>query len=1150
MVNISNLNMIKFSRFLLAFIIISAIGQNSIAQVNSVTFGKNRLQYKKFKWQYYQSENFNVYFNEGGQELAKYVLQVAEKELPQIETATEYSLQRRANIILYNHYADMKQTNIGLETISFNTGGFTKLVNNKMVIYFDANHYNLRRQVRQGIADVITKNLLFGDDIGEIAGNQNLLDLPKWLTDGYVAYIGENWSTDLDDDLRSEVLSGNYSRFSSFAHNRPLLAGHAFWYFIEEKYKKENVTYLLYLMRTYKSVNKASVQVTKKKFKDLLVEFMEYSDDKYGNDVFRRKQYPKGSIVEGFDINKRLNYYRINANPNKKDNSYVLTRFKKGIVSVIYNDGYDDKTLLRYGIRTYEEEMNPNYPMMAWDPKGTRIAVLYAQEGRLKMFVYDLMHNYKSEKLDLTDKFDQVQDIKFMFNDRTFLVSAVKDGHTDIYTYNIDKDKVQKITNDVYDDLDASFVAFPGKTGILFASNRPNAYAKGGDTSIPSNQRYNVFMITDFGDKPELNQITQLTNLKYGNARFPMQYNNNHFTFVSDENGIGNRYAGFFTSTKLGLDTLVLIGDDILRNPSQSLIDSTLRANSKSQPDSVAVVSVTSDSAYTFPLSNYPSSIAETRIAGDNNQVTEVTRQSDEKIVYKLKIDENTLRRRNISAPPTTYSKKLMRESERTKVDAAKAQNAGSEKAGQAPKKQEDNLFQNEFENTGDTAKAVSVGQPKPAETDDENVLTKAKVYPYKPLKFSADFGSAGVNSTLLINRYEPYMGGTGPIRLNSSTPLNGLVQIGASDLMEDIRINGAYKLGTNLKDNEWYVNFQNLKRRIDWGLSFYRNVQGVGFTDGTTNYPGKMKTNIYQGNISYPFDEARSVRLTSAIRSDRYVLSSIDWNSAQVESFKNLFSTNKLEYIYDNSQNVATNIWNGLRYKVYAEWNTQINKGQTANKPYTYNVGFDGRYYYPIFRNLIWAGRAAGDFSFGNQKICYFLGGVDGWLMFGPNIKLDKNGNQRYRYFNETNKPANDVEYMFQSLAVNMRGYVQNIASGNNYVVLNSEFRMPVWSTLFDRTVNNAFLNNLQIIQFTDFGTAWNGDITNIKRPVQSFTNTAGSVVVRKKAGGIGPFAGGYGFGVRSSLLGYFVKYDVSWPMSGIFKGRPQMYLALGLDF
>ena len=52
------------------------------AQVSSVEFGKNRVQFKKFKWQYYQTTNFNLYFNQGGQEIAKYVAQVAEQELP------------------------------------------------------------------------------------------------------------------------------------------------------------------------------------------------------------------------------------------------------------------------------------------------------------------------------------------------------------------------------------------------------------------------------------------------------------------------------------------------------------------------------------------------------------------------------------------------------------------------------------------------------------------------------------------------------------------------------------------------------------------------------------------------------------------------------------------------------------------------------------------------------------------------------------------------------------------------------------------------------------------------------------------------------------------------------------------------------------
>ncbi|MEI9811037.1 MAG: hypothetical protein WDO16_25890 [Bacteroidota bacterium] len=52
--------------------------------------------------------------------------------------------------------------------------------------------------------------------------------------------------------------------------------------------------------------------------------------------------------------------------------------------------------------------------------------------------------------------------------------------------------------------------------------------------------------MVDNWNKSEFKQISQLSALKYGNARYPSQYNTSHFTFVSDENGVNNRYAGFF----------------------------------------------------------------------------------------------------------------------------------------------------------------------------------------------------------------------------------------------------------------------------------------------------------------------------------------------------------------------------------------------------------------------------------------------------------------------------------------------------------------------------------------------------------------------------------------------------------------------------
>ncbi len=148
--------------------------------------------------------------------------------------------------------------------------------------------------------------------------------------------------------------------------------------------------------------------------------------------------------------------------------------------------------------------------------------------------------------------------MKYMLDANTLIFSAVKSGQTDIFVYKIDKGTVEQITNDVYDDLDASFVAFPNKTGIIFASNRPSATAASTDDSLPKNH-FNIFLVDNW-NQSEFKQISQLTDMKQGNARFPSQYNTSHFTFVSDENGITNRYAGFFRTERAGLDTLVFIG--------------------------------------------------------------------------------------------------------------------------------------------------------------------------------------------------------------------------------------------------------------------------------------------------------------------------------------------------------------------------------------------------------------------------------------------------------------------------------------------------------------------------------------------------------------------------------------------------------------
>jgi hypothetical protein len=1146
-----------FVRAILSVLV--ALGwQAATAQVSMVEFGRNKVQHKTFKWKYYQTKNFNIYFtyktkflvsgnNSGvtdenraddGETLAKYVAQVAEKELPEIENTTEYGLQRRGNIILYNNYNDYTQSNIGQGIDWQIPGGITKLVNNKAAIYYNSDHNNLRIQVRQSIVRMLVDNVLFGEDLGEIAGNQALLDLPKWLTEGYITYVAENWNTDLDDQLKSALLSGSYKNFYEFAFYKPALAGHSFWRFLADNYKKENVTYFLYLTRVYKSLNSASERICKKKFKALLQEYMEKETDKYYEDLTKRKNNPRGRLFTMEDVSGKKDFFKFQANPAPRSQDYAVVEYKKGVYRIyLYENWVDKKLLLKFGAKTNYKEYNSQYPLLAWDPKGTRLAVLYSKEGKIRLFVYDAFRRIKIDKTEFPS-FDQVQDMQYMVRSNSLLFSAVKNGQSDIWVYNIDNTKLERVTNDVYDDIDPTYVTFPNKTGILFSSNRPTADAPSNDTMLltKGHNRYHIYLVDDW-NKSEFKRLSKLSNHSFGDARYPSQYNQNHFTFVSDEKGVANRYAGFFKAESAGLDTLVYIGDEVLHNPTAGEADSLLKAFKKTQPDSIGYFRITNDSAYTFPITNYESNIVESRVAGDNDQISETRREGDFKLLYKLKIDEDKLRRRNVNIRPSEYMRKVMLQDKMEKGEAE------IYKQQQDSIKKSEDIFQTEFGNDKDTTSAIGKIFDAMETPEKEDVLKKSKLFPYK-LKFSADYFVSGFNNSVLVNRFQPYAGGQGPVQLSGGTPLDGMLRVGTSDLMEDLKFSGGYRLATDFQDNDWLFQFHYLKKRVDMGFTYYRTSQRDYPQPGTSRFavaPNKLYSNLYQANFSYPFDEVRSLRGILGYRNDRLVLKSYSIPDLLTPDSNMKFVQTRIEYVHDNTLNPAQNIWNGLRYKIYAEGFANATKN--VDGKFTYNVGVDARHYQPIYRHIIWAVRGAADFSWGTQKMLYYVGGVDNWLIFGGQANADK-------YFITGNRPANDQTYAYQTLGVNLRGFKQNAANGNNNMVINSEIRVPVFTTFINRPINNAFLRNFQLVQFFDLGTAWNGKYNKLKRPTTNYSTPGNPATVQIQGAGIGPFLGGYGFGVRSVLLGYFIRFDAAWQMNVFFKHKPQLYVSLGLDF
>jgi outer membrane protein assembly factor BamA len=257
---------------------------------------------------------------------------------------------------------------------------------------------------------------------------------------------------------------------------------------------------------------------------------------------------------------------------------------------------------------------------------------------------------------------------------------------------------------------------------------------------------------------------------------------------------------------------------------------------------------------------------------------------------------------------------------------------------------------------------------------------------------------------------------------------------------------------------------------------------------------------------------------------------------SYEITDKQQYWGMSRVEYVFDNTIRPSLNIYNGVRYKVYGEYMYRMN-GKTGG---FYSIGTDIRVYKKLYKNFIWATRFAGATSGGDMKILYHIGGVDNWI--SP------------KYSNYV--PVRPYEnYAFEALATNLRGYEQNSRNGNTYAVINTEFRLPVFTTFIKRPIQSSLIKHMQLVAFADLGSAWRGLWPNTETlrnnrflpdPNDPTADPQVQLEIVDESGGVGF---GYGAGLRTMILGYFVRVDAGWNIENHQKS-PLIHVSIGTDF
>jgi hypothetical protein len=1095
-------------------LLFSNIG-NIQAQGINVKFGQNRVQYHDFKWSFYESDNFVTYFYLGGQDIGSFVAQIAEKDLPDIENILDYKINNKIELLVYNDVTDLNQSNIGQGLELNNTGGITKIIGNKVFIYFNGDHNDLRRQVREGITEVLISNMIFGGNFQEILQNAVLLNLPEWFVNGLVSYVGQSWSAEYDARLKDGILSGKFKKYNKLTGEDAKLAGHSFWYFIQEKNGKEAISNLLYLIRINRSMENAFLFVLGYIYVDAIDAWYEYFYKRYSEEEFGREQTdPEKALDTKYYKNRVYNQARLR--PDGKMLAYVTNDLGKWRIHLVDLVSNKKQIILKGGFKTRSLTNDLTYPLINWDPTGRKLAVFYEKRDNIKLMLYNSASGNK-EFRDIV-RFQRINSFSFTDNAKIIVMSATNKGQSDIYTFDTRSKSFKQLTNDPYDDKQPVPVDFGDRKGFVFSSNRTS------ETNIKSNLD-REFPVGDFDlffmpeGQPE--KLLNLTNTPNYNEDYPQQADNRHFAFLSDENGIINRYAGYIDTVFSHFETTVYYKDSIKQY--RNIDVAKLRAEYGQVIDSLETEKIYKDTAYYFAITNLSRGLLEQDILLKKRKVLDLV-YYDRKYHFFINPMPDSLNIENgLVLEDNTYRESENKFIHREKIDDNQKQ------------KEKGIIFQSEYDES-DTTFHYNLLNNK-----EEKSYKPTKVRPYR-LKFSSEYVLSQLDNTLVIDQYQNFVG-NGPVFVNQ--PLGGLISMSISDLFENHRFTGGFRFPFTFDGSEYLFKYENLKKRLDISYLYYRKSIRAAYSfvpDWFREVSAKQRTNYAEVKVSYPFDVMRSLRLSGAVKNYRLNFLSRDTFSLALDPYIENWFISRLEYVFDNTYQVGLNILNGTRYKIYYEIQNQFDA--QIDPKFKFDpflgminvIGGDFRHYMKVHRQIVWANRFAFASSFGSKKIIYYMGGVDNWLAprFDDAVEVNMENN-----------------YAFQTIATNMRGHLQNIRNGSSYAVINSELRIPVFTYLFNTPIRSELIKNFQLIGFGDIGTAWEGSTPfSSDNPFNTETVERGPVKIVTQYFR-NPIVGGFGGGIRTMIFGYFFRVDLAWGVdSGEVNQKPIWYFSLNTDF
>ena len=1093
---------------------IYAIGVFSLShgQQAREVFGKNRIQYKQFNWQYLSSENFDVYYYDDRRKVATEAIQYLEGEFDRVTDLIGYPPYLKTKVFLYNSITDLQQSNIGLNNTQYNVGGETEFIKPIVEIAHPGNLDEFKEELIYKMADLMVNEMMFGGSLKDMFQNAVLLNLPEWFINGASRYVSKGWNAEMDDYVRQLVRSKKINRALRFTGKESALVGQSIWNYIVEKYGKSSISNILNYTRVIRNEQKSVLITLGVSFKQLMSDWQNYYSD-MEQKVSLSYLSPADSTKFSPSHHRGIVYTTVKISPDGKKIAYAENDRGRFVVKVKSLESGRETTIINGGNRVIRQTVDFRIPLLSWADQNT-LGVIGIKNGEFIFWLYDLSTRSKLPRQ--LNKFSNIRSFDFSSNGRLAVMSADAGGQNDLFLISSRNDRTKRLTNDIYDDLDPSFI--PNTNSIVFSSNRTtdtvNNIVKGYQR-ITSN--YNLYAYNLDTTTNVVAHITKTLSKDFN----PKAIDQDNFFYLSDQRGIVNlfkfnRINGIYSQVT-NFNSSIKEYDLDFSNKSLALV------MNKNLSEDIFLVSNFNYDRQVFTPSTRRKEVQLAKVVSEKRKQVNVksmtikelinSRLREKKDTTSVKEDKSVLEKKDsVNTIKSVNTEDYSFDTSEIEKDTLTKPVA---------KEKSVNTEDYVFEDDADKNKATETFLTRYMKARETNRLTGP--FPYEP-RFSYE----NLVTNFVVD------------------PLRGFsvkLEAQMNDMLQNFRFYGGLQTAFDWKSGDIFGEIQYLPHLVDYSIRIDRKVI---YWDGLSNQADNFQKYSWQRievGASLPLSVKARVTLKPFVGytsySDRGSVNSPATPPTFLPGEQQFYTGSKAELVYDNSITTGLNIIEGSRGKINFVHNEAMgNKNASFSQ-----VSIDLRHYQKIYKEIVFAVRGYAGTFFGNSPKKYVLGGMDNW--FGNRFNDQGAGNP----FVSGGANFNN-NLVFTEFATSLRGFDYATLFGNSVALANAELRVPLIRALSGGPVASNFFRNMQLTAFYDVGSSWSGAVPfKAQNSVRTRQVVEGPFKIDIKEY-LNPWLYSYGFGFRSMMLGYYMKFDLAWPVENYKVKDPRVYVTLGFDF